>query len=149
MSVTMSGGEAAPQIIQQSPEQAHVLSTESETGRPDDSSSARPNEPRIQSGQRDDEKPSAGDIEVPQPQHHAALSQEIYSVFTTPQKRAIILTGSFISWFSPMSGSIYFPALNQIAADLGVSPAKINITVTTYLVYQPPRYSSSCPSQQR
>lgn len=67
-------------------------------------------------------------------QDHPALSKEIYSVFTVPQKRAIILTGSFVSWFSPMTGSIYFPALNQIARDLGVSSAKVNITVTTYLV---------------
>lgn len=67
-------------------------------------------------------------------QHHPALSKEIYSVFTVPQKRAIVLTGSFVSWFSPMTGSIYFPALNQIARDLNVSSAKVNITVTTYLV---------------
>lgn len=75
------------------------------------------------------------DIEQGSPQQqHAALSTEIYSVFTVPQKRAIILTGSFVSWFSPMSGSIYFPALNQIANELGVSSSKVNITVTTYLV---------------
>lgn len=73
----------------------------------------------------------------PSPPHHAALSTEIYSVFTVPQKRAIILAGSFVAWFSPMSGSIYFPALNQIARDLDVTAAKVNITVTTYLVGTP------------
>lgn len=71
------------------------------------------------------------------PQQHSALSKDIYSVFTVPEKRAIILAGSFTSWFSPMSGSIYFPALNQIAGDLDVSVAKVNITVTTYLVRYP------------
>ena len=35
---------------------------------------------------------------------------------------------------SPMSGSIYFPATNQIASDLHVTLTQINITVTTYLV---------------
>lgn len=65
---------------------------------------------------------------------HAAISTDIYSTFTVPQKRAIVLVGSFVSWFSPMTGSIYFPALNQIARDLNVSSAKVNITVTTYLV---------------
>lgn len=70
----------------------------------------------------------------PSPPHHAALSTEIYSTFTVPQKRAITLAGSFVSWFSPMSGSIYFPALKQIARDLDVSAAKVNITVSTYLV---------------
>jgi len=64
------------------------------------------------------------------------VASEDFSVFTVPQKRAIVLAGSFISWFSPMTGSIYYPALNQIARDLHVSDAKINITVTTYLVLQ-------------
>lgn len=35
-----------------------------------------------------------------------------------------------------MSGSIYYPALNQIAADLHQSSANINLTVTTYLIIQ-------------
>lgn len=39
---------------------------------------------------------------------------EDYSIFTTAQKRAIILTASLAGWFSPMSGSIYYPALNQV-----------------------------------
>lgn len=77
-------------------------------------------------------------------QDHPALSKEIYSVFTVPQKRAIILTGSFIAWFSPMTGSIYFPALNQIARDLGVSSAKVNITVTTYLVSKASSFPPAC-----
>lgn len=65
-----------------------------------------------------------------------AMAKEDYSVFTVPQKRAIILAGSFIAWFSPMSGSIYYPALNSIAADLHVTDSKVNITVTTYLIVQ-------------
>ena len=42
------------------------------------------------------------------------VASEDFSVFTVPQKRAIILAGSFIGWFSPMSGSIYYPALNEV-----------------------------------
>lgn len=45
--------------------------------------------------------------------NHAVESQSDYSVFTVAQKRAIIVTGSFAGWFSPMTGSIYFPALNS------------------------------------
>ena len=33
-----------------------------------------------------------------------------------------------------MTGSIYYPALTEIARDLNTTPSKINITVTTYLV---------------
>ena len=88
--------------------------------------------PDAEDSSRETQDPEKADS--PPEQHHPALSKEIYSVFTVPQKRAIILTGSFVSWFSPMTGSIYFPALNQIARDLDVSSARVNITVTTYLV---------------
>jgi MFS family permease len=37
---------------------------------------------------------------------------------------------------SPMTANIYFPALNPIAADLGVPVRLINLTLTTYMVFQ-------------
>lgn len=85
-----------------------------------------------------DEPPQDATDEPPieRPDHSDVLAKEEYSVFTVGQKRAIIFAGSFASWFSPMTGSIYFPALDRIAADLGVSNSKINITVTTYLIIQ-------------
>lgn len=61
---------------------------------------------------------------------------EMYSVFTTTQKRWIVLTASLAGFFSPLSGSIYYPALNTIAEDLGVTATKINLTVTTYMIVQ-------------
>ena len=53
---------------------------------------------------------------VDQPSNDDAhlVASEDYSVFTVGQKRSIILAGSFIGWFSPMSGSIYYPALDQV-----------------------------------
>lgn len=59
---------------------------------------------------------------------------EPYSVFTSTQKRLIILTAALASSFSPLSANIYYPALNSIAKDLGVSPSQINLTITTYMV---------------
>lgn len=47
-------------------------------------------------------------------QPRAANTQKPYSVFTVPQKRAIVLSGSFIGLMSYMSGSIYYPAINQV-----------------------------------
>ena len=41
-------------------------------------------------------------------------ANEEYSVFTVPQKRALVLSVSLLGWFSPMTGSIYYPALNQV-----------------------------------
>lgn len=59
---------------------------------------------------------------------------EPYSVFTSTQKRLIILTAALASSFSPLSANIYYPALNSIAKDLRVSPSQINLTITTYMV---------------
>ncbi|RAL63908.1 hypothetical protein DID88_003096 [Monilinia fructigena] len=59
-----------------------------------------------------------------------------YSVFTGLQKRAIILSASFMGLLSFMGSSIYFPAVNQIARDLHISNSKINLSVTTFLVIQ-------------
>ncbi|KAL3471492.1 major facilitator superfamily domain-containing protein [Aspergillus californicus] len=59
-----------------------------------------------------------------------------YSVFTKPQKRYIVFLASWAGFFSPVSSQIYFPALNSIADDLGVSSALINLTLTSYMIFQ-------------
>lgn len=59
---------------------------------------------------------------------------EPYSVFTSTQKRLIILTAALASSFSPLSSNIYYPALNSIARDLQVNASQINLTITTYMV---------------
>ncbi|KAM0718022.1 hypothetical protein Q7P37_006354 [Cladosporium fusiforme] len=84
-------------------------------------------------------EPSLDDADEPpieRPDNSDVLAKDDYSVFTIGQKRAIVFAGSFASWFSPMTGSIYFPALDRIAQDLNVSNSDINITVTTYLIVQ-------------
>jgi MFS family permease len=83
-----------------------------------------------------DVKLPADEPKVEQPDRSGVLAKEDYSVFTIGQKRAIIFAGSFAAWFSPMTGSIYFPALDQIGADLGVSDSAMSVTVTTYLILQ-------------
>lgn len=82
--------------------------------------------------------PSAttGEPATEQVDHSNVLAKEDYSVFTVGQKRAIIFAGSFAAWFSPMTGSIYFPALDRIGEDLGVSNSAMSVTVTTYLIMQ-------------
>ncbi|KEQ96879.1 hypothetical protein AUEXF2481DRAFT_63918 [Aureobasidium subglaciale EXF-2481] len=61
---------------------------------------------------------------------------DVYSVFTPTQKKFIVLTASLAGFFSPLSGSIYYPALNTIADDLGITATKVNLTVTTYMIVQ-------------
>nr|ANF07284.1 MFS [Paecilomyces fulvus] len=66
----------------------------------------------------------------------ARRSSPPYSIFTSRQKRLIILAAAIASTFSPFSANIYYPALNSIAADLGVNNAQVNLTITTYMICQ-------------
>jgi hypothetical protein len=59
----------------------------------------------------------------------------VHSVFTKNQKRFIVVMASFGGLFSPISASIYFPALNALAQDLGVTSTLINLTLTSYMVH--------------
>lgn len=59
-----------------------------------------------------------------------------YSTFTTGEKRMIVLAAALAAFFSPLTGQIYFPALNVIAKDFNVTASQINLTVTTYMVFQ-------------
>lgn len=72
------------------------------------------------------------------PDANPTTEQRDFSVFTVGQKRTIVATGSLAAFFSPLSSSIYFPALQTISNELGVSISKINLTVTTYLVSDTP-----------
>jgi hypothetical protein len=49
-------------------------------------------------------KSDANEQDVSTPPHANVIAGEDYSVFTVPQKRSIIVAGSFLAWFSPVSG---------------------------------------------
>ncbi|KHO11584.1 meiotic recombination protein DMC1 [Metarhizium robertsii ARSEF 23] len=59
-----------------------------------------------------------------------------YSVFTPWQKRAIVLGAAVTAFFSPLTAQIYLPALTQLSRDLGVTNTQINLTITTYMIFQ-------------
>ena len=59
-----------------------------------------------------------------------------YSSFTLWEKRAIVLAASVGAFFSPLSAQIYLPALNVISSELHVSATQVNLTVTTYMIFQ-------------
>ena len=82
-----------------------------------------------------DQLPDANDPDVEkEATQDGAPRLELFSVFTVNQKRAMVAAGSLASFFSPLSSSIYFPALDTIAEALNVSTSRIDLTVTTYLV---------------
>jgi hypothetical protein len=104
-------------------------------------------DPMLAITSKENDCPSSEDVESPYPEkrngtdtsaeppiERQITTGDVYSVFTVNQKRAIILTGSLASFFSPLSSSIYYPSLPTIASDLHVSDSQINLTVTTYLV---------------
>lgn len=49
-------------------------------------------------------------------------------------KKYIVATAAVAGLFSSLSAQIYFPALNMLSKDLGVSASLINLTVTSYMV---------------
>ncbi|OQE15708.1 hypothetical protein PENSTE_c027G08189 [Penicillium steckii] len=59
-----------------------------------------------------------------------------YSSFSYGMKRYIVFTAAGAGFFSSLSAQIYFPALDTLADDLGVSTSLINLTVTSYMIFQ-------------
>src|SRR3989440_8552196 len=59
---------------------------------------------------------------------------ERYSVFGIWQKRYIVAIVALAAWFSTLSSFIYYPVITLIARDLQSSIARINLTVTSYMV---------------
>ncbi|TVY80298.1 Itaconate transport protein, partial [Lachnellula suecica] len=84
-------------------------------------------------GDKDPKAPEAAETITRQ---DTAASQKNYSAFTAWEKRFIVFAATMGAFFSPFTAQIYFPALNTIANDLNVTPSKINLTVTTYMILQ-------------
>ncbi|KAF1979081.1 MFS general substrate transporter [Bimuria novae-zelandiae CBS 107.79] len=61
---------------------------------------------------------------------------EVWSVWSTRGKKAIIFSASFASLLAPLSSNIYFPALEPIAKDLNVSNTLVNLSISTYIILQ-------------
>ncbi|KFZ24183.1 hypothetical protein V502_01346 [Pseudogymnoascus sp. VKM F-4520 (FW-2644)] len=59
-----------------------------------------------------------------------------YSVFSKKQKQYIVFMVTVAAFISPTSANIYFPALNPLAKDLNVSDALINVTLTSFMIFQ-------------
>ncbi|KAI1747048.1 major facilitator superfamily domain-containing protein [Xylaria castorea] len=70
------------------------------------------------------------------PSEILAPSGEKYSIFTTFEKRGIVLAAAAGAFFSPLSAQIYFPALDALSRDLHISITEVNLTVTTYMIVQ-------------
>ena len=77
-------------------------------------------------------RPTAEDLEGLTPVRSAPL----YSNLSREQKIFITSMVTFAAFFSPLSSSIFFPALNTLAATFNVSNSLINLTITSYMIFQ-------------
>jgi MFS family permease len=84
--------------------------------------------PSLHQSHSDDE-----DVEKAEP---TSTTQIPYSVFSVNQKRFIVFMVSLAGFISPLSSSIYFPALNSLAVAYHKSDSIINLTVTSYMIFQ-------------
>ncbi|KAJ5704146.1 hypothetical protein N7493_011284 [Penicillium malachiteum] len=84
---------------------------------------------------RSTEQPPSQDPEKAIAQNAEPVHKQ-YSAFTVTEKKIMVSVGSLAAFFSPLSSSIYFPALDTIAAALDETTSRIDITVTTYLILQ-------------
>lgn len=56
-----------------------------------------------------------------------------HSVFSRIQKGTYVYISSLAAFASPVSSSIYYPAMTTLATDLHVSLTDISLTITTYM----------------
>ncbi|KAF2030720.1 MFS general substrate transporter [Setomelanomma holmii] len=79
-----------------------------------------------------DDKALPADPEAPKADPVAPL----HTVFTRRQRLFICIMTTLASFFSPLSGQIYFPAIPDIAREYDTSIGHINLTITTYMILQ-------------
>jgi multidrug resistance protein len=73
----------------------------------------------------------------PDPENLAPIpSGPPHSAFSPGKRKFIVFMAAFAGFFSPLSANIYFPALNTLSKDLHVSSSLINLTLTSYMIFQ-------------
>ncbi|EKG17179.1 Major facilitator superfamily [Macrophomina phaseolina MS6] len=65
-----------------------------------------------------------------------AASGPVYSVFPRKMKLFIVFMVAWGGFFSPLSANIFYPALNTLSSELHVTDELINLTLTTYSIFQ-------------
>lgn len=75
------------------------------------------------------------DVEAPVPEN-ANESEQRYTIYSPWQKRLIIAGAAICGFYNPLTAQMYLPALNKLAVDFHVTTAEINLTVTTYMIFQ-------------
>ncbi|KAG9013583.1 hypothetical protein FRB94_001688 [Tulasnella sp. JGI-2019a] len=73
----------------------------------------------------------------PTEKHNVQQSNALpWTILTKNEIVAVIAMTSFAGFLSPISGAIYYPVIPTLATDFNTSVSLINLTVTTYLIFQ-------------
>ncbi|RDW70508.1 uncharacterized protein DSM5745_08019 [Aspergillus mulundensis] len=59
-----------------------------------------------------------------------------FHILSSTQKWNLVIFVSLAASFSPLSSNIYFPAIDTISSDLGVSAELVSLTITVYMIMQ-------------
>ena len=57
-----------------------------------------------------------------------------FTILSERHKKWTITITSLVTFVSPVSANIYYPALNEMARELHVSSSDINLTITAFMV---------------
>ncbi|KAI0810335.1 major facilitator superfamily domain-containing protein [Xylaria sp. FL0064] len=69
-------------------------------------------------------------------QSDTVVIPQAHSVYTSRGKTLLVISAAFSGLFASWTAQIYLPALNNAAYDLHTSIKKINLTVTSYMIFQ-------------
>ena len=97
-------------------------------------------------GEEEIESPADGeDVQqaAPRLELQRTVSGPPYSIFTPRAKIFIVVSVSISSLISPFGATTFYPALDVIAKDLGVTPTLINLSLTTYMVSTTAEYDGA------
>lgn len=78
--------------------------------------------------------PAASDVTRQRSSGADTLLVEPYSLFKPEMKICIVVMVSIFALTSPFGATTFLPAINALASDLGVTPPKMNISITSYMV---------------
>ncbi|KAF2878445.1 major facilitator superfamily domain-containing protein [Massariosphaeria phaeospora] len=67
---------------------------------------------------------------------HATSVHIPHTIFSLNEIRFMVFILTFAAIFSPISSTIYYPALGSVAEELQVSDTLVNLTITTFMIFQ-------------
>ncbi|EPS39045.1 hypothetical protein H072_7180 [Dactylellina haptotyla CBS 200.50] len=90
-----------------------------------------------QEAEKEKQTEAGQDVEPPKETEGTPAEPHVqYSVFTPHQKWWIVALLAISAFFSPFSSTVYLPALQPVQQELGVTRTEVNLSLTTYLIFQ-------------